>query len=248
MKHARITQAQRWSRTARRGFTLIETLIVVMLASLLISAAATLLVNFTVLRAQPVEAAEFEVHSQNVRRFLDACFAGDGLDLNALNSPPPTGKPSEASAEAQQGAVRLGYLPDRSRSEAPKIEMLLPGDSPLLRAPTTLARTVTAQLHYIEREGLFLVWYLPDSKRPDSRDLIYHRLLSPWVVNLHYAYYDREQQGWSIEDALRQDLEQAGSPYTLPDCLLIDFQESENRPIVQLPIYLKSNLAQTDAP
>ena len=216
--------------TGRAAFTLIETLIVLMIAGVLMVSATTLLVNFTILRAKPVEAFEFTDHVNGLSDFLNAALAGDAL---------PPAYSTKTEANESQAFIRLGRFPDQSRFQAPKIEFDLPGNHPLCEGTESHNPVLRAQLVWLNPGGLFLHWLVESNDPRISEGVEYHRLLSPWVEAMRYAYYDSEMESWDIEAQLQDDPSQTDR-YLLPHALLIDLRESSDAEITTLYIYLNS--------
>jgi len=209
------------------GFTLIETLIVLMLSGILLTSATALLVNFTLLRAQPVETVEFIPHVKSLGRFLNTALSGEALPL-AYRTNLPEG--------SDESPVKLDRFPDQSPNRPPQLEFILPGNHPLVRTREHYNRFVRCQLVHLEH-SLYLYWYLEPNDEFQSDDLYFHRQLSPWVTSLRYAYYDADNNEWETELELISDPTQPGN-YQMPDCLLIDFQEKSSDEPRTLPIYL----------
>lgn len=232
---------------AHGGFTLIEVLVALALSLLLLSAATSLLVTFSVLWTQEETEPWYNEHVDGLDRFLRASFAGGHRPLqkaseateeeppaddegreNPPESPsaeereletPPTSEPEE-----MEPRVRLRKLPGERGFADPLVSFELSGDLPLMRTGKPQPPVVTAYLKFSEEEGLVLIWHgEPEAgrERPDLHSL----RLSPYVRAVRFAYFEEDFKEWEVEEEPRENAQ--GEP-ELPDFIELELRLEED--------------------
>ncbi len=171
----------------RRGFTLVEILVVVALVAMIFIAINTLLFSMTELWGRGGEKHRFERHVRNLSRYLE-----DELRQAAL---PPAGI-------AEKKWVARDVRLENGRSEL-LVLFSLPKGSRLLTWPEAPLPDVVCGLTVRAGEGLFLVWHSRWEEKFED-DAPRELLLSPWVTQLRYDYYEAGLKTWKTETTVRQ--------------------------------------------
>jgi prepilin-type N-terminal cleavage/methylation domain-containing protein len=202
----------------RRGFTLLEVLLAILLASGIMTAVLLLTVGLGDIWRGTTPVRNLEVHSRQVVDFLKRGIRRalpvetDGLtyvffdhtsgDLTTSGNPLLSWEVQEAD----------GILPWQDRS--------LP--------------YVIYQLEVIEDVGLVLYWQSRlevDFEEVPPRQT----LLSAFVTGIEYHYYDAEMEVWELESEPRRNTERL---YDIPRRIKISFEAEEEEPltyVINLP-------------
>lgn len=164
----------------RRGFTLLEVLLALMLTGMILVATTFFIFSMGELWGRGVEDRLFDRHSSGVSRFLQSTLS---QSLVAADS-------SEA------GRISLSQPPGIGRFDESLITFELLEGPPFLVWPDAPLPAVVCYLKLVEGEGLFLLWHSRleidfEEQAPRST------LLSPFVTELIYDYYDSETEAWT---------------------------------------------------
>lgn len=206
------------SRNGRSGFTLLEVLLAILLASGIMTAVLLLTVGLADIWRGTTPVRNLEVHSRQVVDFLKRGFRRalpvetDGLtyifldytsgQLNTSGTPLLTWEVREAD----------GIIPWQDRS--------LP--------------YVIYQLEVIDDVGLVLYWQSRlevDFEEVPPRQT----LISAFVTDIEYHYYDSELELWELEEEPRTNAERR---YDIPRRIKIVFEAGEEEPlsyVINLP-------------
>lgn len=191
-------------RPSTNGLTFMEILVGLTIFALIFSAAGMLLhsmikTHYTV-ETDPL----FVHHTETVRDFLR------DLQLSSL---------AEGSNDPS-GALRWQRSPvDRAFTVSYRLDR----EVPFFVSPEIPLPPLTAYLQY-ERENnqLWLHWFL-DTRYTDNRREVRYSLLSPWVEDIEYGYFDSAQNTWEFEYARDESRSRANQR---PDRIVLIFAHS----------------------
>lgn len=222
------------SRRNKTGFTLIEVLLALAIASLVLIAATSLLVTLSRAWAERPAAREaFDAHVNGVARFLTSTLA------KAVPSPLLPKEP----------AIRLDHPIGHDEIEAPLISFSLKEAPPVLYWPREATAGVTCFLFFEEDEGLSVLWFsnLQEMEPGDKGNLVlkeedelFKTLLSPLVARISYCYYGEEEdppeaeKEWREEDELEENL--AADKYRMPSFVKLFFEHDDAYRTITIPI------------
>ncbi len=206
------------SRNGRSGFTLLEVLLAILLASGIMTAVLLLTVGLGDIWRGTTPVRNLEVHSRQVVDFLKRGFRRalpvetDGLTYIFLDH--TSGQFNTSGTPLLTWEVREadGIIPWQDRS--------LP--------------YVIYQLEVIDDVGLVLYWQSRlevDFEEVPPRQT----LISAFVTDIEYHYYDSELELWELEEEPRTNTERR---YDIPRRIKIVFEAGEEEPlsyVINLP-------------
>lgn len=196
-------------KTSSRGFTLLESVLVVALAGLILTGAASLIFSMMQLKVAADEAPQEAEHIANVRRFLEFVFT--------------EAKPIENLGEEggePDGPVSWRSVPGSSDLNDMALAFRLPGDIPLFVDDEIYMPAVDCYLRLMDGEGLYLYWQTDMMADEDVNDLR-RSLITPLVTKMEYLWYDVNDETWdTAEDAEEND--EGG--YDVPDFIRLTFR------------------------
>ncbi len=200
----------------RRGFTLIEVLISLVLLGSLLVALNMFVFSMAELWGGSRDKRLFEEHARAVTRHVRELLAG-----------------TIQGAGGQGMAAGEVRLPEGG--EAVRLTFTLPEGGRLLTWPGAPLPDVECSLGVSDRRGLTLLW----QSRLDLRfgeDPPSETVISPFVVSMAYDYYDEGFERWEVVEEIERDLE--SDSYTLPVRVRLRFQRGEQNveTVVMLPV------------
>jgi prepilin-type N-terminal cleavage/methylation domain-containing protein len=207
------------ARTDTHGFTLIEVLIALAIASMLIVAMTTLIFSMGELWGRNNDSRLFNLHTRNVTRFLENEIAsaalpptgGSGGTQNTAAGNTATGNTAAAAGSTTTGSAASASAPvtvqevrDQTGNSDNYITYELPNGSRLCVWPDRALPNVVCSLAFREGQGLFLLWH---SRLEINFDIDAPRetLITPLVTGMTYDYYDIDTKTWKNETILRKD-------------------------------------------
>ncbi|MBL61983.1 MAG: hypothetical protein CMI30_01115 [Opitutae bacterium] len=225
--------------TNRKGMTLIEVLLALVVSSLLLLAGTALLVNFSRAWAErPADRQVFEAHVSGVTRFLSSSLA----------------KSVPSVLNEQETAVRLDWPVGSMEPELPLITFSLKEAPPVLFWPQEATAGITCHLLFEENVGLSVLWFsnlqeMAEEKNEKGKvtlkeeDALFKTLVSPLVTKVTYCYFgeeddQEEDKAWKEEDELDENL--AGDSYRLPAFVKLTFEYKGTEKTVTIPIEKRS--------
>ncbi len=161
------------------GFTLLEVLLALMLTGMVLAATTFFLFSMGELWGRGVEDRLFGRHARGVTRFLQS----------QIDQAP-------ASGPADVAGVRLDQPPSFGYFDEDLVTFELTEGPAFLVWPEVPLPLVVCYLKLVEGEGLFLLWHSRleiDFEDQDPRGT----LLTPFVTEMIYDYYDPETETWS---------------------------------------------------
>lgn len=188
------------------GFTLLEVLFALALVGLLLVALNTFIFSMGELWGRGSEARLFDQHVRNVSRFLER-------ELRAAVLPP--------SASAEVATIAAKEVRSPSGFTEPMVTFELREGTRLIAWPGAPLPEVVCSLQVRSGIGLVLLW----QSRIESRfgeDLPRETLISPWVAEISYEYYEPDFKSWRTEQQLRRSSQ--GQGYDTPQRMRLTFR------------------------
>lgn len=208
-------------QASRSAFTLIEMLIVIGLLAVFMTVLSFFLVGLSNIWLDRSQNDFFDQHVDSVAHFLT-----HAIDAAAA---------AESTGDGAELPVEWARPPGFSDLDDPLLYFKL-AETPALfvREGQTLPH-INAYLQFDERDGLAILWYsdLEAEETEDSADL-FRTPISDWVSKFEYAYYDKEQDEWEIEEDPEEGEDEA---FLLPQFIRLTFTHPEEEPLVR-SIYL----------
>lgn len=210
------------ARAAARGFTMLEILIAVALAGLIMIALNSVIFSMGELWGRGADERLFQAHVRNVTRFLESELRAAVL--------PPAARLGDTPITGQDITLQTG-------APEPLLTFLLPSGSRLISWAERPLPEVVCSLQARAGEGLVLLWRSRLETR-FSEDPPRELVLSPWVTELNYDYYDADFRTWSTETALKKNTD--GTTIT-PQRVRVKFayRQNEEVGVISLPQILE---------
>jgi prepilin-type N-terminal cleavage/methylation domain-containing protein len=190
----------------RRGFTLLEILLALSLASLVLVGMNAFVFSMGELWGRDADVRLFERHVRAVTRFLEQ-------ELRASALPPAM------SAESRREAIAVQEIRPQNGMMEKLLTFELPGGSRLFQWPERALPEVVCSFQVRSGEGLVLLWHSRLEKHFEN-DPPRETVVTPLVTGLAYDYYDAETNRWTTETQLKAD--SRGQP-TAPQRLRLKF-------------------------
>lgn len=210
--------AGRSSVSCRRGgFTLLEVVLSLMLTGMVLVSTTFFIFSMGELWGRGVDDRLFDRHTRGVTRFLQTTVAQSAIFP----------EPSEAER------VALVQPPGVGRFDESLVSFELLEAPPFLVWPDVPLPAVVCYLQLVRDEGLFLLWH--SRLEIDFEEQAPRRtLLSPFVTELVYDYYDPEMKVWTSQNQLEHD--ELGEPL-LPRRvrLIFEYDGMTRETILSLP-------------
>lgn len=189
MKHLLVKRRPK-SGSQQSGLTFLEMLIAVALFGLVMTAGILLLSSiirsYYVVETHPL----FQQHATGVVRLLEELGAA-----TAQAEQRPGGQHFRWERAPNSRAQTLGFNIDR--------------DIPFFVSELIPLPPLRAHLHFEhDNEQLWLVWSV-DRRLTNNEQRLQYSLLSPWVADLEFVYYDSSERTWVIERASDQSRNRA---------------------------------------
>ncbi len=155
------------------------------------------------------ESRYFDEHVGGVVRFFDGVLAKNIMDsrLDAEDRYP--------FIEIPEGLTDNGL---------PFVRFRFPDGCPLFISEMDPGGPTTAYFGIDENEGLVAYWYSDVREDVDTVDDMSRTLITPFVREGAFIYYDEEEEEWAVEDEIREDVN--GQP-VLPDRVQLTFRLSD---------------------
>lgn len=210
----------------RNGFTLLE-----MIASLAIIGLFLTLLSFHLVALSNIwlSGSDDEFFDQHV----------DGVQLFLANSLEHSYGVAEGANEDAEGENTAAVAPELAPVRWTRPPHWSAVDPPLLQfslaeAPALFVRegqhlpAIDAWLFFDDREGLFILWHSElEAEPPERVQDLYLTTVSPFITRIDYAYYDRDQDRWEIDDRPQTT---ADGTHILPHFLRFTFEhQNETR-------------------
>jgi prepilin-type N-terminal cleavage/methylation domain-containing protein len=204
------------------GFTLLEILLALALVGLMLVALNTFVFSMGELWGRNTDVRLFEQHARAVTRFLQ-----EELRIAAL---PPAARAGATPITPQEIRPRMG-------STDTMLTFELPAGCRLIAWPERPLPEVVCSLQLRDREGLWLLWHSRlETKFAD--DPPHETLITPFVTELEYDYYDADARRWTTETRLRRA---SGDEVEIPRRLRLKFtyKKLTHESVVNLPTPLE---------
>ena len=198
----------------RRAFTLIELLLAISLASILLVSAAGLLLNLSELYFTARNKPDHDMHVRNVTHFMSQVL--DSVSQPVLENPF-----DKKSKKQSADPIQWSTIPGDSMGEKDHLSFQYSKSMPIIYWETGPLPAITAWIHHEPDQGLFLLWQTNRQAREDPDDYM-KSLISPYVTEMHYQYYDAESDEWEEDKA---DFE---SNQAMPKMIQFVFEWSED--------------------
>lgn len=178
-------------RLGKRGLTFIEVLIGLTLFAIIFSAATMILMSFVKAHYTVESAPLFRHHVDGVHQFLHSLAQAQPISPN----------------------TRPGTRFDWQRvpeSEHYNVSFRVDGEFPFFTSDLKPLPPLTAFLRYDwERDYLWLLWFV-DTRFTNNQRQLRYSLLSPWISDIEFAYFDSSDNTWTIE-SIRDEARQRTS-------------------------------------
>ncbi|MGH7996095.1 MAG: PulJ/GspJ family protein [Opitutaceae bacterium] len=191
-------------RSCRAGFTLVEILVALAIATLVLVGLNTFIYSMGDLWGRNRNARLFDEHVNAVTRFLDEEFRIATLPPAARANSTPVAPMEVQPANGIQDNLISFELPDGCR---------------IFNWPGRPLPEVVCSLQVRPNDGLYLLW---QSRLETGFGTLPPReiRLTPFVTAMQYDYYDDSLKRWTTENVLRTD--SGGNPVT-PNQLRLTF-------------------------
>lgn len=225
--------------TGRKGFTLIEVLMAVLLGGLILTAAASFVFGIFHLTIVAEKEPMFEEHVDATSRFLEFAFssalpaeentnrntsANEGGEGSDQRQQPDTPNPNDSSSKGS--AVAWKRIPGESGLNPEALSFRLSGDLPIfVHEEQAFLPDVECWLVFNEDEGLVLRWRT-DEMAEESDDETLTAVISPFVDSLTYWYYDQEDDRWEDSDEA-EEADEGGK--RMPDFIVLTYKHPDER-------------------
>ena len=202
---------------ARRGFTLLETLISLALLAVLMLTINTFLFSMTELWGGKRDQRLFDQHVRAATRLVRETL--------------------EQATIAPGGAgVAIKEVADGLGSTEPRLSFLLGDAGRLADWPEAPLPDVDFSLYVDPDKGLALQWQSRLEINRDRTDL-HDTILSPFVKSLAYEYYDADLKTWKVEEEPVH--EDGGTAWKKPARLHLRFERGSLKQEVVLDLPIK---------
>lgn len=222
-------KANKQSLQGTRAFSLIEMILVIALLALILPMILGFVFNMSQIWLKGAKGNFFAQHVDGVSLFLDTALersesiVGDGAEGEAT-------LPIEWARPPGSSDFDDPLLMFRQR-EAPAL-FVRDGES---------LPNIFVYIYHDDREGLSLVWYSSHEEEVEDEDDLYRTPISKYVSKIEYAYYESEDDEWSIQD---EPEEGENDAFLLPQYLKLTFTYEDEEYVRNLHIPQRS----TDVP
>ncbi len=193
-----------WAATSQRAFTLLEILLSLALVALMLVALNTFIFSMGELWGQRAEPRLFDQHVRAVTRFLDG-------ELRTASLPP--------AARANSTPIALQEIRPQNGMMEKMLTFELPAGSRLFNWPERSLPEVVCSFQARPNEGLVMLWHSRLEKNFET-DPPRETVITPFVTELAYDYFDPDSKRWTTETTLKMDPQ--GQPMT-PQRLRLKF-------------------------
>jgi len=202
--------------SARRGFTLLETLISLALLAVLMLTINTFLFSMTELWGGKRDQRLFDQHVRAATRLVRETL-------------------EQATIAPGSAGVAIKEVPDGLGSTEPRLAFLLGDAGRLADWPEQPLPDVDFSLYVDPEKGLALQWQSRLEINRDRTDL-HETVLSPFVKSLAYEYYDADLKTWKVEEEPVH--EEGGTAWKKPARIHLRFERGslKQEVILDLPI------------
>lgn len=236
-------------RRSNHGFTLIETLLVLVVGGMLLATATSFLFSTVSLRRQIEEAPQLGQHAASVARLLEGLIAsaepqqgaaasgggasgggsggssagsGSGASGNSTGSSGSGSGGIAGGSGSASGPINWQELPAVVFGSDQALYLRVRPGLPVFVSQSGLTETsVDCYLLFERNNGLLLFWQSERMRREDDSDWE-RTVLSPLVSAVSLLYYDSERERWEQVDGLEQLFSE---PERLPQVMQITFRE-----------------------
>lgn len=205
------------ARPARRGFTLLETLISLALLAVLMLTINTFLFSMTELWGGKRDQRLFDQHVRAATRLVRETL-------------------EQATIAPGSAGVAIKEVADGLGSTEPRLSFLLGDAGRLADWPEAPLPDVDFSLYVDPEKGLALQWQSRLEINRDRTDL-HDTILSPFVKSLAYEYYDADLKTWKLEEEPVH--EEGGTAWKKPARLHLRFERGSLKQEVVLDLPIK---------
>ncbi len=200
----------------RRGFTLLEMLVSLMLLGILMVALNTFLFSMSELWGDRRDQRLFDQHAR----------AATAMVRNAFET---------ATYGPTASGVTLQDVDNGSGTTEPRLTFLLADSGRLADWPDAPLPDVDFTVFVAEDRGLIFQWQSRCELEREKSDL-HDTVISPFVKTLKYEYYDADLKTWSVEDEPKHDT--GGTAWLKPARVHIFFERGKlkSESVLNIPI------------
>lgn len=140
---------------------------------------------------------------------------------------------AETINEEASQPITWSRPPGYSEFDDPLLSFRLRESPALLVREGTSLPNVICYFYFLPTDGMALLWHSL-LEETDDIDEVRHTVLSPFITEVSYCYYDPEKNSWTIEQ--RQEEDEDGQ-FLLPDFLALkfDYQDETREGYLYLP-------------
>lgn len=217
----------------RSGFTLVEILMAIMLGGIILVSAAAFVMGVFNLSLVAEREPLFEEHVDSTTRFLEYAFstalpvpgAGGNSGTDDSDGQNRDNQNTNNSSQENNPVVSWQRIPGETGLNPEALSFRVPGDIPVFVAEHSYLPEVTCYLVFKDGEGLLLRWRTDEMASEDDDDVM-TSIISPYVTELKYYYYDREDDKWEESDEPEQSDE---GQTMMPDFVGLAFVHPDGR-------------------
>lgn len=232
----------------QRGFTLLETLMVLLIGGMLLLSAASFLFGAITLRRQIEETPQLGQHAASTTKLLETMFGSaepqqGTAGLAAGTGAGSTGTAANTAANTGATASLMNWqpLPSAMAGSEQALYLRVRGGLPLFVGRSGLAQSaVSCYLLFEKDRGLVLLWQSERMRLEDTDDWE-QTVLSALVTGASLLFYDAERARWERTDGLRQLFSTADR---LPQMLELTFREPQGGREIVTEVLLPPQSAQ----
>jgi prepilin-type N-terminal cleavage/methylation domain-containing protein len=252
------------------GMSLIEVVIAIAISGFILAAAASFVVSITDIWSKREQRYAFYEHADGVTQFLKTNFLSAQIIPNEedllQNNTNTQSSPTSPSIQKNSSGINIqtnnntgnqtgSTFPDQesdtnifwqtpefnSSNDDPLLSFQIRENSPLLTNPDGIIPLEnTLYLYFDPDEGLSLVHTSSLNKVEESEDDYQRTMLSPYVKEIKYIYWDAETETWeSLEEPMTKPEDDFS--YLIPNFIQLNFEynEAQIERIISIPKHSK---------
>lgn len=242
----------------QHGMSLIEVVIAIAISGFILASAASFVVSITDIWSKREQRYAFYEHADGVSQFLKSNFLSAQVipneddftqndassQTNPPNNPnnPDTVSATTPDSEPQNDTNLFWKNPEFNQSSnEPLLSFQIRKNTPLLtNSKGVMPVENTLYLYFDSDEGLSLVHTSSLNQDIESEEDYQRTMLSPFVSDINYIYWDMETETWETLDEPMTNPDDTFT-YRIPNFLKLSFRYKENQieHIIPIPKHSK---------